>query len=100
MKLVAHLSIRTHRPTTDSDDRMVLSIINHYFINILLPSSNFSLVFTMTENEVASSELFAETLIVQNILERACDKIEQEISRIPENEFSEVFITQCCIQLF
>ena len=52
---------------------------------------NFSLVFIMTENEVASSELFAETLIVQNILERACDKIEQEISRIPDNEFLEVF---------
>lgn len=47
----------------------------------------FSLVFVMTENEVASSEMFAETLIVQNILEKASLAKEQETNRIPENEF-------------
>ena len=59
---------------------------------------NFSLVFLMTEDEVTSSELFAETLIVQNILKRASDEIEKEISRIPDNEFMEFLQYAASIQ--
>ena len=51
-------------------------------------SSYFSLVFIMTEN--APSEVFAETLIVQDILRKSSVAEEQETNRIPENELLEV----------
>ncbi len=53
-------------------------------------SSYFSLVFIMTENEVAPSEVFAETLIVQDILRKSSVAEEQETNRVPENELLEV----------
>jgi hypothetical protein len=51
----------------------------------------------MTENEVASSEMFAETLIVQSILEKSSLAKEQETNRIPENEFFQVYYSKSCL---
>ena len=63
----------------------------HHCLNqiFLSYSSYFSLVFVMTESEVAPSEIFAETLHVQNILGKA-SVTNMESNHIPENEFFEV----------
>ena len=62
----------------------------HHCLNQIFSShsSYFSLVFVMTESEVARSEIFAETL-VQNILGKA-SVTNMESNHIPENEFFEV----------
>jgi hypothetical protein len=74
--------------TTDLNHRTAFrSLFYKPFISFY---SNFSLVFVMIENEEASSELFAESLIVENILERSSAGKERESHRIPNNEFLEV----------